>query len=106
MPRPALYGAYHHISILNKETQPQTEKVNVVGRLCVNTDQLAKDRLLPNPSIGDVLIIHSVGGYGYVLGHNFNGRLRSAEYLITPDKEIKQIRRAETIEDLFQTVIY
>jgi diaminopimelate decarboxylase len=106
MPRPALYGAYHHISILNKETQPQTEKVNVVGRLCVNTDQLAKDRLLPNPSIDDVLIIHSVGGYGYVLGHNFNGRLRSAEYLITPDKEIKQIRRAETIEDLFQTVIY
>ena len=102
LPRPAIYGAYHHVSILDKEDAQEKEIVNIVGRLCENNDQFAKDRELPKIEVGDIVIIHNAGGHAYSMGHNYNGRPRSAEYLITTDGNIKQIRRAETIEDLFR----
>jgi len=103
LPRPAIYGAYHHVNILDKEDAQEKEIVNIVGRLCENNDQFAKNRELPRIEIGDIVIIHNAGGHAYSMGHNYNGRPRSAEYLITTDGNIKQIRRAETIEDLFRT---
>ena len=102
LPRPSIYGAYHHVSILDKEDVQEKEIVNVVGRLCENNDQFAKNRELPRIEVGDIVIIHNAGGHAYSMGHNYNGRPRSAEYLITTDGNIKQIRRAETIEDLFR----
>jgi diaminopimelate decarboxylase len=113
-PRPAIYDAYHHITVLganNKGVEPPiggstpSEKVNVVGRLCENNDQFAVNRLLPKIKVGDVLVIHNSGAHSYSMGHNYNGRLRSAEYLLTKSGRIKQIRRAETIQDLLRTIV-
>jgi len=102
MPRPSIYGAYHHVSIINN--QSNFEKINIVGRLCENNDQLAKNRTLPKTQIGDVILIHNSGGHAFSMGHNYNGRLRHAEYLIKENGNFQQIRRAETIEDYFQTI--
>jgi len=105
LPRPAIYDAYHHISVLNKNLTSDQETVNVVGRLCENNDQFAKNRALPSIVIGDVLIIHNAGAHAYVMGHNYNGRTRSDEYLVMQNNEFQHIRRAETIDDLYKTVI-
>ncbi|MCA1809001.1 MAG: hypothetical protein LC725_06080 [Lentisphaerae bacterium] len=106
LPRPAIYGAYHHLSVLprrKRKTAVKPEKVNVVGRLCENNDQFAKDRLLPRVEVGDVIVIHNAGAHAYAMGHNYNNRLRSAEYLLTRRGALRRIRRAETMEDLFRT---
>lgn len=103
LPRPAIYDAYHHISVVGKSLRGRLEKVNVVGRLCENNDQFARDRLLPVIAIGDLIAIHNAGAHAYAMGHNYNNRLRSAEIMIAPSGALKQIRRAETIRDLFRT---
>lgn len=103
LPRPAIYGAYHHITVLGKPPRGRRRRVNVVGRLCENNDQFARDRLLPPVEVGDVIVIHNAGAHAYAMGHNYNNRLRSAEYMIATDGEIRKIRRAETIKDLFRT---
>ena len=103
LPRPAIYDAYHHISVLGKTRSRSLTKVNVVGRLCENNDQFARDRALPKVSVGDFLAIHNAGAHAYAMGHNYNNRLRSAEYLLAVDGSIRKIRRAETIRDLFRT---
>jgi diaminopimelate decarboxylase len=105
LPRPAVYGAYHHVTVLGKEEMPAGEAVNVVGRLCENNDQFARDRHLPPVEVGDVLVIHNAGGHCYAMGHNYNGRPRADEYLLTENGDLKHIRRAETVEDLFRTVV-
>ncbi len=99
MPRPQIYGAYHHISVLNESAEK--EIVSVVGRICENSDQFAKDRLLPKCKVGDIIIIHNCGGHARAMSYNYNGRPRSAEYLHTEKGEFKCIRPAETIEDLY-----
>lgn len=101
MPRPSIYEAYHHISVPNASTN--TEVVSIVGRICENNDQFAIDRELPVCQVGDVLVIHNCGAHAYSMGHNYNGRLRHAEYLLTLAGEFQQIRRVETLDDLFQT---
>lgn len=105
MPRPAIYDAYHHVSVIGKTSENEKEEVCIVGRLCENNDQFATDRLLPKIEIEDVLAIHNCGAHAYSMGHNYNNRLRSAEYLLTLEGNFKKIRRAETIEDLFRTII-
>ena len=104
LPRPSIYDAYHHVTVLGKPTAGPLEEVNVVGRLCENNDQFAKRRKLPHGEVGDFIVIHNAGAHSYAMGHNYNNRLRSAEYLITTSGELRKIRRAETIEDLFKTV--
>ena len=101
LPRPAIYDAYHHITVVGRSGRGAQQKVNVVGRLCENNDQFARDRRLPPVKEGDLLAIHQAGAHAYAMGHNYNNRLRSAEYLITRAGAIKKIRRAETIPDLF-----
>ncbi len=103
LPRPAIYDAYHHITVLGKSLKARQEKINIVGRLCENNDQFAKERLLPKIKIGDHIVIHNAGAHAYAMGHNYNNRPRSAEYLIKTKGGFKKIRRAETIEDLFKT---
>ena len=103
LPRPAIYDAYHHATVLGKPLTGKKEKISIVGRLCENNDQFAKDRMLPKIKIGDYLVIHNAGAHAYAMGHNYNNRLRSAEYLITTKGAFKKIRRAETIADLFKT---
>lgn len=105
LPRPAVYGAYHYITVLGKEEASAGEAVNVVGRLCENNDQLARDRRLPPVEVGDVLVVHNAGGHCYAMGHNYNGRPRADEYLLTESGDLKHIRRAETVGDLFRTVV-
>lgn len=105
LPRPAIYDAYHHATVLNKSARAKRHKINIVGRLCENNDQFAKDRLLPALKPGDIIAIHNAGAHAYAMGHNYNNRLKSAEYLITPKGKIKKIRRAETIQDLFKTTL-
>ena len=102
--RPALYGSYHHITVMGKENQPCDEKYDVTGSLCENNDKFAIDRMLPKLDIGDTLVIHDAGAHGYAMGFNYNGKLRSAEFLMTSDRNFKMIRRAETIEDYFATL--
>ena len=102
--RPALYGAYHHISVLGKENSPATKIYDVTGSLCENNDKFAIDRKLPEVEVGDILIIHDTGAHGHAMGFNYNGKLRSAELLLTESGEIKLIRRAETLEDYFATL--
>lgn len=102
--RPGMYGAYHHISILGKEDAPLTEKVDVVGSLCENNDKFAIDRMLPQAERGDFLVIHDAGAHGHSMGFQYNGRLRSAEFLFNDQGEYRQIRRAETLDDYFSTV--
>lgn len=102
--RPALYGAYHHITVLGKEDQPANEMYDVVGSLCENFDKFAIDRSLPDISPGDILIIHDTGAHGHAMGFNYNGKLRSAELLLRESGDIQLIRRAETLDDYFGTL--
>jgi len=102
--RPALYGAYHHITVLGKENEKQDHRYDVTGSLCENNDKFAIDRMLPEIEMGDILVIHDTGAHGYAMGFNYNGKLRSAELLLGSDGSVKKIRRAETIEDYFATL--
>ncbi|MBU4017154.1 diaminopimelate decarboxylase [Patescibacteria group bacterium] len=102
--RPALYGAYHHVTVLGKEFAPKTHKYDVVGSLCENNDKFAIDRKLPKIQPGDTLVIHDTGAHGHAMGFNYNGKLRSAELLLRPDKTVSLIRRAETTQDYFATL--
>ena len=102
--RPAMYGAYHHITVPGKEDLPADETVDVVGPLCENNDKFAVDRPLPHTETGDVLVIHDAGAHGHSMGYNYNGRLRCAEYLLKPDGDLRLIRRAETASDYFATL--
>ena len=102
--RPAMYGAYHHITVLGKEDAPCTEKYDVTGSLCENNDKFAIDRMLPAIEVGDILYIHDTGAHSYSMGYNYNGRLRSAEILLHPDRSFSLIRRAETLKDYFSTL--
>ncbi|WP_445475335.1 diaminopimelate decarboxylase [Methanococcoides methylutens] len=102
--RPGLYGAYHHITVLGKEDQPETHKYDVTGSLCENNDKFAIDRMLPEVERGDILAIHDTGAHGHAMGFNYNGKLRSAELLLRENGSFVQIRRAETIEDHFATL--
>ena len=102
--RPGMYGAYHHITVLGKETVPPTETVDVVGSLCENCDKFAVNRDLPPIDIGDLLAIHDAGAHGYSMGFQYNGKLRCAELLLQEDGNVRQIRRAETLDDYFATL--
>ncbi|MDD5147496.1 MAG: diaminopimelate decarboxylase [Candidatus Daviesbacteria bacterium] len=102
--RPALYGAYHHITVLGKENKPKTHIYDVTGSLCENNDKFAIDRKLPKIDIGDIIVIHDTGAHGFAMGFNYNGKLRSAELLLKPDGKVEMIRRAETIDDYFATL--
>lgn len=101
--RPAMYGAYHHITVLGKENEPCDHKYDVTGSLCENNDKFAVDRMLPKIDIGDYLAIHDTGAHGFSMGYNYNGRLRSAELLLKEDGSVQMIRRAETPKDYFAT---
>ncbi len=101
--RPAIYGAYHHITVLGKEDGPNDHKYDIVGSLCENNDKFAVDRMLPKIDIGDYLVIHDAGAHGFSMGYNYNGKLRSAELLLKPDGSVEMIRRAETPKDYFAT---
>ena len=104
--RPAMYGAYHHITVMGKEDQPCDHQYDVTGALCENNDKFAVDRMLPKIDIGDLLVIHDTGAHGHAMGYQYNGRLRSAEVLLQPDGSTRLIRRAETPEDYFATAIW
>ncbi len=101
--RPAMYGAYHHITVLGKENEPCDHKYDVTGSLCENNDKFAVDRMLPKIDIGDYLAIHDTGAHGFSMGYNYNGRLRSSELLLHEDGSVQMIRRAETPQDYFAT---
>ncbi len=101
--RPAMYGAYHHITVLGKENEPCDHKYDVTGSLCENNDKFAIDRMLPKIDIGDYLFIHDAGAHGFAMGYNYNGKLWSAELLLKEDGSVKMIRRAETIQDYLAT---
>ena len=101
--RPAMYGSYHHITVLGKEDAPCDHIYDVVGSLCENNDKFAIDRALPEIEKCDLLFIHDTGAHGFSMGYNYNGRLRSAEILLKEDGEAKLIRRAETMKDYFAT---
>lgn len=103
--RPGMYGAYHHISLLGDEGTRLQQTVDVVGSLCENNDKFAIDRLLPELRIDDYIVIHCTGAHGQTMGFNYNGRLRSAELLNDEDGDIQLIRRAETLDDLFATIV-
>jgi diaminopimelate decarboxylase len=102
--RPALYGAYHHITVLGKENRAADHVYDVTGSLCENNDKFAIDRKLPEVEEGDLVVIHDTGAHGYAMGYNYNGKLRSAELLLKPDGRVEEIRRAETMEDYFATL--
>ena len=102
--RPALYGAYHHITVLRKENRPHDVKYDVVGSLCENNDKFAIDRMLPELEPDDILVIHDTGAHGHAMGFNYNGKLRSAELLLRENGTVQQIRRQETIADYFATI--
>jgi diaminopimelate decarboxylase len=104
--RPALYGAYHHITVLGKENAEPTQVYDVTGSLCENNDKFAVDRKLPEMEIGDLVVIHDAGAHGHAMGFNYNGKLRSAELLLKEDRSVELIRRAETMEDYFATAIF
>ena len=101
--RPAIYGAYHHITVAGKEDAPCTCKYDVVGSLCENNDKFAIDRMLPQIDIGDYIVIHDTGAHGFSMGYNYNGKLKSAELLLKEDGSVQLIRRAETEKDYFAT---
>ncbi len=102
--RPALYGAYHHITVVGKENAPLDHEYDVTGSLCENNDKFAIDRMLPEIEIGDLLVIHDAGAHGHAMGFNYNGKLRSAELLLREDGSVTEIRRAETLDDYFATL--
>ena len=102
--RPAMYGAYHHITVMGKEEAPQDHKYDIVGSLCENNDKFAIDRMLPAIDRGDLLVIHDTGAHGFAMGYNYNGKLKSAELLLKEDGSVEMIRRAETAKDYFATL--
>ena len=102
--RPAMYGAYHHITVLGKEDVPCDHKYDVTGSLCENNDKFAIDRMLPEIEMGDYLVIHDTGAHGFAMGYNYNGKLKSAEVLLKEDGSTELIRRAETPKDYFATL--
>ena len=104
--RPAMYGAYHHITVMGKENAPCDHKYDVVGGLCENNDKFAVERMLPKIDMGDLLVIHDTGAHGHSMGYNYNGKLRSAELLLKEDGSVELIRRAETVEDYFATLVW
>ncbi|WP_448860565.1 diaminopimelate decarboxylase [Clostridium sp.] len=101
--RPAMYGAYHHITVMGKGNEPCDHKYDVTGSLCENNDKFAIDRMLPKIDMGDILVIHDTGAHGFSMGYNYNGKLRSAELLLKEDGSVEMIRRAETPKDYFAT---
>ncbi len=102
--RPAMYGAYHHITVMGKEDEPCDHKYDVTGSLCENNDKFAIDRMLPKIDRGDILVIHDTGAHGFSMGYNYNGRLWSAEVLLKEDGSFQKIRRAEEPKDYFATL--
>lgn len=102
--RPAMYGSYHHITVLGKENAPADQVYDVTGSLCENNDKFAVDRKLPKIDMGDYLVIHDTGAHGFAMGYNYNGRLWSAELLKRENGDVTEIRRAETIDDYFATL--
>jgi diaminopimelate decarboxylase len=102
--RPGMYGAYHHVTVLGKEQAPAATLYDLVGSLCENNDKFAIDRMLPELAPEDILVIHDAGAHGHAMGFNYNGKLRSAEFLMHLDKSFEMIRRAETIDDHFATL--
>ena len=102
--RPAMYGSYHHITVLGKENAPCDHKYDVTGSLCENNDKFAVDRMLPEIENGDILVIHDTGAHGYAMGYNYNGKLKCAELLLKEDGSVELIRRAETPKDYFATL--
>lgn len=102
--RPALYGAYHHITVPGKEDLALTETYDVTGSLCENNDKFAIDRELPPIEAGDILAIHDAGAHGHAMGFNYNGKLRAAELLLRADGSVELIRRAEELDDYFATL--
>ena len=101
--RPAMYGAYHHITVMGKDNTACDHKYDVVGSLCENNDKFAIDRMLPAIDKGDLLVIHDTGAHGFSMGYNYNGKLKSAEILLKEDGSFERIRRAETPKDYFAT---
>lgn len=101
--RPAMYGAYHHITVMGKENMPCDRQYDVTGSLCENNDKFAIDRMLPEIEMGDLLYIHDTGAHGFSMGYNYNGKLKSAEILLKTDGSFELIRRAETPADYFRT---
>lgn len=101
--RPAMYGAYHHITVMGKEEEPCDHMYDVTGSLCENNDKFAIDRMLPKVEMGDLLVIHDTGAHGFSMGYNYNGKLKSAEVLLKEDGSTQLIRRAETPKDYFAT---
>ncbi len=101
--RPAIYGSYHHITVMGKEDAPCDHKYDVTGGLCENNDKFAIDRMLPEIEKGDLIFIHDAGAHGFAMGYNYNGKLRSAEILLQEDGGTRMIRRAETPADYFAT---
>ena len=104
--RPAIYGAYHHITVLGKEDAPCDHVYDVVGSLCENSDKFAIDRALPQIDKGDILVIHDTGAHGFAMGYQYNGKLRSAELLLKRDGSVELMRRAETPDDYFATLVW
>ncbi|OQB59665.1 MAG: Diaminopimelate decarboxylase [Bacteroidetes bacterium ADurb.Bin141] len=102
--RPAMYGAYHHITVMGKEKEPCNYRYDITGGLCENNDKFAIDRMLPKIDIGDLIVIHDTGAHGHAMGYNYNGKLRSAEILLKEDGSAELIRRAETPADYFATL--
>ncbi len=102
--RPGMYGAYHHLTVLGKTGEPETETYDVTGSLCENNDKFAIDRPLPAIDVGDLVAIHDTGAHGHAMGFNYNGKLRSAELLLREDGRVELIRRAETLDDYFATL--
>ncbi len=101
--RPAMYGSYHHITVLGKENEACNQKYDVTGSLCENNDKFAIDRMLPKIELGDYIYIHDTGAHGYAMGYNYNGKLKSAELLLKENGEVQLIRRAETVDDYLAT---
>lgn len=104
--RPGMYGAYHHITVLGKENEPVNQVYDVVGSLCENNDKFAIQRHLPKLAVGDLVVIHDAGAHGHAMGFNYNGKLRSAEFLMHPNRSFEMIRRAETLDDYFATLTF
>jgi len=104
--RPAMYGSYHHITVMGKEHAPCDHKYDVAGSLCENNDKFAIDRMLPKIDRGDLLVLHDTGAHGYAMGYQYNGRLRSSELLLKEDGSTELIRRAETPDDYFATMVF
>ena len=101
--RPAMYGSYHHITVIGKENLPCDHKYDVTGGLCENNDKFAIDRMLPKIAIGDLLFIHDAGAHGFAMGYNYNGKLHSSELLLKETGDVEMIRRAEKPSDYFAT---